>query len=435
MIDDEDEERIGGSIFYLDQDNDGFGVYFVTTQACLQPDGYSTNTLDCDDSTELRNPNAIEICDGIDNNCNINIDEGVQTIYYYDGDGDGFGLNSITQLSCDLIEGFALLPGDCNDGDENIHPQMSELCNGIDDNCNYTADEGIDVLWYYDQDGDGYGIVESFLSDCEQPNTAFVPLFGDCEPTDPDIYPSAPEICDGVDHNCDGLIDYDADEDGYSDINCGGDDCDDENTLLNPSNGCPQGIDCFDIFQNDSTASDGMYLIDPDGISVGSDPYEVYCDMAGGGWMLIYQDDFQQSTSQWSNNTITSCGTFGRILGGYNVFGSGATVQSIFAGLTPHSTAKITFDFLRLDSWDGEYAYLQVNGTSVWSRQGLNSNGTMTCGREGSGTWTYGRDEKWSESIQLIHTADTLTLYFYTTINQPAYDESWGIDNVSVWIK
>ena len=116
---------------------------------------------------------------------------------------------------------------------------------------NYMADEGIDVLWYYDQDGDGYGIVESFLSDCEQPNPAFVSNFGDCSPTEPDIHPSAPEVCDGIDHNCDGLIDYDADEDGYSDINCGGDDCDDENTLLNPSTGCPVGIDCFDIYQND----------------------------------------------------------------------------------------------------------------------------------------------------------------------------------------
>ena len=68
LIDDEDDECIGGSIFYLDQDSDGFGVYFVTTQACLQPEGYSTNTLDCDDSTELRSPNAVEICDGLDNN-------------------------------------------------------------------------------------------------------------------------------------------------------------------------------------------------------------------------------------------------------------------------------------------------------------------------------------------------------------------------------
>ena len=78
------------------------------------------------------------------------------------------------------------------------------------------------------------------------------------------------------------MIDYDADEDGYSDINCGGDDCDDENTLLNPSTGCPVGIDCFDIYQNDNSSPDGIYLIDPDGISVGTDPYDVYCDMSGG---------------------------------------------------------------------------------------------------------------------------------------------------------
>ena len=123
-------------------------------------------------------------------------------------------------------------------------------------------------------------------------------------------------------------------------------------------------------------------------------------------------------------------------MGGYNILGAGASVQKTLTDVIPHSHARISFDFLRLDSWDGEYAYLNLNGTQIWSRTGYNGNGSMICGREGlGGYWVYGRDEKWSVDIQSTHSATALTLFFSSTLNQSAYDESWGVDNLEVWVK
>ena len=131
------------------------------------------------------------------------------------------------------------------------------------------------------------------------------------------------------------------------------------------------------------------YIIDPDGLGVGEAAYEVTCDMSGGGWTLIYEDNFEQSTFNWSNNTITNCGSYGNILGGYNILGAGASVQKQLTDVIPHSHARISFDFLRLDSWDGECAYLHLNSTQIWSRTGYHGNGSMICGREGVGGYGF----------------------------------------------
>ena len=53
-------------------------------------DGYTTEDGDCDDADSSIHTGAIEICDGVDNNCDGQIDEEVTTVFYADGDGDGF---------------------------------------------------------------------------------------------------------------------------------------------------------------------------------------------------------------------------------------------------------------------------------------------------------------------------------------------------------
>ena len=70
----------------------------------------------------------------------------VQTpmIYYLDSDGDGFG--DIPFSSCvNPGAGYVLVNGDCDDAQANIHPGLTELCNGWDDNCNGVVDEGCSV--------------------------------------------------------------------------------------------------------------------------------------------------------------------------------------------------------------------------------------------------------------------------------------------------
>jgi uncharacterized protein (TIGR02145 family) len=68
-----------GSIFYQDSDGDGFGGS-TTIQSCEQPSGYVAQSGDCDDSDATINPNAVEVCDGIDNNCDGVVDEGLINI-------------------------------------------------------------------------------------------------------------------------------------------------------------------------------------------------------------------------------------------------------------------------------------------------------------------------------------------------------------------
>jgi hypothetical protein len=64
------------SLGYLDLDNDGFGNSSVSHRTCDAPAGYVSINGDCDDGDGEINPNAVEFCDGIDNNCNGEIDEG-----------------------------------------------------------------------------------------------------------------------------------------------------------------------------------------------------------------------------------------------------------------------------------------------------------------------------------------------------------------------
>lgn len=175
---------------YLDSDSDEYGDPAMGQTFCSScPTGYVPDGTDCDDTNPAINPGATDICDGIDNNCNGQIDEDA------DLDGDGF-------TSCG---------GDCDDNNANVHPNMTEVCDGIDNNCDGVIDEGFDL------DGDGFTICN-----------------GDCNDNDITINPNVSEVCDGVDNNCNGTIDegFDMDGDGFS--ICGGD-CNDADASINPA--------------------------------------------------------------------------------------------------------------------------------------------------------------------------------------------------------
>ena len=103
-----------------------------------------TNDDDCNDSNPNIYKNAPEICNGIDDNCNGKIDEGLQTrTYYVDADGDGRGdMNKPGIRSCSPVPGYVTNDNDCNDSNPNIYKNAPERCNGIDDNCNGKIDEG-----------------------------------------------------------------------------------------------------------------------------------------------------------------------------------------------------------------------------------------------------------------------------------------------------
>ncbi len=204
--------------YYLDGDGDGFGTTSTSIEACQPPEGYVSNTLDCDDSSATVFPGAPETCNTVDDNCNGTADEGVLLVFYADNDGDGYGDLSQTTQACTAPPGYVSDHTDCRDDDVQIHPGAEEVCNGSDDDCDTVVDEDAMTTWYLDADGDGYGAASTATSACDQPEN-HVAAGGDCDDDDPGVNPAAQEVCDeaDTDENCNSLAD-DADDtvDPYS---------------------------------------------------------------------------------------------------------------------------------------------------------------------------------------------------------------------------
>jgi hypothetical protein len=208
--------------FYRDADGDGYGSPTVTTQACAAPAGYVGNSADCNDASAAVHPGAAEVCNGVDDNCDGQIDEGVKLTFYRDVDGDGYGNAGATTQACSAPVGYVASGTDCNDGNAAVHPGATELCNGVDDNCDGPIDEGVRLTYYRDVDGDGYGNAAVTTQACSPP-AGYVTNGADCNDGNAAIKPGAAEVCNGVDDNCNGQVDEgvtttyyrDVDGDGY----------------------------------------------------------------------------------------------------------------------------------------------------------------------------------------------------------------------------
>lgn len=127
----DEDSALGAVIWYADTDGDGFGDALNTSPGCDAPTGYVSDSSDCNDGDVGVFPGAIEHCDNMDEDCDGTADNDVvgPLVWYADTDADGYGDGAITTLACDLPIGYAEYAGDCDDGDDDLHPD------GIESDC------------------------------------------------------------------------------------------------------------------------------------------------------------------------------------------------------------------------------------------------------------------------------------------------------------
>lgn len=225
------------SLTAKDGDEDGF----VDAQAQLPGS-------DCNDGLASVFPGATETCNGIDDDCDAEVDDGVGSTFYRDQDQDGFGIATDSQVSCVAPDGYALQDGDCDDTRAQVNPNGTEICNALDDNCDGNFDEGFTQNTYYvDADEDGFGNAQGSVQAC-MPPMGYVSNSDDCDDALTEVRPGATEVCNMRDDDCNGTVDEgtlivyfrDTDMDGF------GDNTQTTSACMLPSGYADKGGDCDD---------------------------------------------------------------------------------------------------------------------------------------------------------------------------------------------
>ncbi len=196
--------------YYADFDRDGYGNDNEIHYYCAPPieDHFVERGGDCNDTPgesgedvhpgALIHPGAHEQCDFQDNDCDGEIDEGLEkTAYYPDLDGDGYGAESADPVMyCGPPANMVRNNRDCNDGDKLQNPGAVEVCNGRDDDCDGIVDEDTEAGAACDVPGK-MGICGRGTVVCTESGPV-------CMPT---VAPERLDVCDGTDNDCDGQTD------------------------------------------------------------------------------------------------------------------------------------------------------------------------------------------------------------------------------------
>ena len=171
----------------IDNDNDGYGA-----------------PADCNDNNPDIHPNAVELCNNIDDDCDGSVfDDGQDEVWVNQATSCGIGE---CVSSGNLLCYFGIQFNTCSPG-----TPASELCDGLDNDCNGIVDNG------FDQDNDNH-------TSCA----------GDCDDSDNTVYPGATEMCDGIDNDCDLVTPVNEADDDFDGLMVCEGDCNDLDDAVYP---------------------------------------------------------------------------------------------------------------------------------------------------------------------------------------------------------
>jgi len=184
-----------------------------------------------------------------------------------------------------------------------------------------------------------------------------------------------------------------------------------------------------------------------------------------GGWTLVFSDDMSPPDSNWTLQQTSICGSWGEILGGYDVIARGEFSNTISTRGIEHTQLWVEMDYITLDSWDDTHdvhdgpdeAYVDFapydpqrpasdyiwftdidNHLSIYGQvcgwgspqEGYNDEHFI----DGYGNY-YTHDSRHYVSTIESGNFNEISLYVGSTLSQAADDESFGLDNVYVWVR